>query len=472
MQEIHQETTCCFEPISVDLQNRLNEALCQVDELKKQNEYLSNELNSKTKEISNLLFRQKELESENKNVIDHSTILSAKIDLLKAELKKNKFDDTDLKREITLLSNKNKELMDVLTTASKKINRYKSTQKQLIEHVNDLNNNNNNNEMTQQLEEYKSQLSNYENIVREQEVYIKNLILTKKELKKRIRFYTDKTNENKEKEKNLKNDLLSEISQYKIQIDHLKNDNQMLNKQNESLQEVLKQKNNIESENDEIKQSLNKIEHENHILKQNIEEYKSQITKLNEEIKNKIDLENKISSLTSKLETVPEYEKLNENLNEEIKSLNSSINVKDLQISKLSEQIENLKYVASEQENIKSAIAQFEFEIQEREMREQKLSKKYRYYKNKAREQLEIINGFQEKTNDINNELMRIKEKEARKEAALRRKERQGIDTDLTFAKMSRDLLNEKTKNLRLEMKMHNFQRKISDREKTSIKIL
>ena len=150
-----------------------------------------------------------------------------------------------------------------------------------------------------------------------------------------------------------------------------------------------------------------------------------------------------------------EVERQNQKLNEDIKKLTTENKLLQLNNSKLSDKINELNYVALEQEKIKKDVLKFELEMQEKEIKEQSLIKKYHFYKEKAKKQLEIINNFESKANEINAELTILREREARKEAALRRKNRSQNENGKSVVKLSRELFLEKSKNIRLNSKLH-----------------
>ena len=84
------KSSCCFEPISNELKSRLENAEKQIDDLTQRNSTLSQELETKMKEIEKLRFEKNQILAEKSNAIDHLTIIKAKSDILKSNLKMKK----------------------------------------------------------------------------------------------------------------------------------------------------------------------------------------------------------------------------------------------------------------------------------------------------------------------------------------------------------------------------------------------
>jgi chromosome segregation ATPase len=114
------------------------------------------------------------------------------------------------------------------------------------------------------------------------------------------------------------------------------------------------------------------------------------------------------------------------------------------------------------EEKLRLEIVNLKSEIQDREAREQKLSRKYRHYKVKCKEQESELISKKERLDDISGLLFRIREKEMMKEAALRRKWREEDRYDQERRSMVRELECEKEKNVRMEMVLDDYRRRLS----------
>ncbi|OHS99257.1 hypothetical protein TRFO_08506 [Tritrichomonas foetus] len=407
-------------------------------------------------------FEKSQLSAEKVNLSEHSTIINAKIDLLHSEIKHLKETSKNLKSQNAEINQKNLELSDLLLKASKKITNYKNEISTLQMLQNKVNNSQENSiDYQEQINQLKLQLTNYENVVREQDEHIKRIVEDKKELKEKIKDLVKQnhSNDNKSQKSYVQR---NDFNEYQIKMNHVETENQRLIKQVQHYQLLLNKANDFETENIKLHDLLVKLDNEKKLLQSTIEDYRIKQAQTDKIVQAKTEYEAEIEILKSKLKKNEEFEVKNREIENEMKKMKEQNNILQLNNSKLQDQINDLKFVAVEQEKIKRDIVQFEVEIQEREIREQNLSKKYRYYKQKAREQLAVIDNFQTKTNDITNELIRIKEREAQKEAALKQKERYGNEKNANLVKLSRELMHEKAKNARLEMRVKDKQREIS----------
>jgi chromosome segregation ATPase len=100
-------------------------------------------------------------------------------------------------------------------------------------------------------------------------------------------------------------------------------------------------------------------------------------------------------------------------------------------------------------------------EIQERERREQHLATQYRFYKVKSTDQETQIRVCEAKLDELNQELIRLRERESQKEAALRRKRRTEQQLEGERSRLISDLEAEREKVLRIETRIQNLHRRV-----------
>lgn len=457
MNENKNTSGCCFEPISNELKSQLEFAEKQINDLTIRNTTLSQELELKIKEIEKLRFDKNQILSEKSDLIDHLTIIKAKSDILKSDLKKKIEENEILTKKFSSLEQKNQQMSDLLIKASERIKKNKiqlsGISKQNEKMMNQAIAND-----KEQTEQFNVQMKMYENVIREQEERIKNLEKKKNELKTIVKEFSKSQETNQRNEQEI-NSLNSEISQLKIKNQQIEIDNKTLQKQNESIQLILKKYNEIESDNVSLHERTNRLENENKQLQKMLKESNEKFNELSKPKVNSNQFsEQEILILKDKVSQIEEIEKQNKKLYEENKKLSTENKLLELNVSKLSDKIEELNYVALEQEKIKRDVLKCEVEMQEKELKEQSLIKKYHFYKEKAKKQLEIINNFESRASEINNELELLKEREARKEAALRRKNRSQAEIDENAVKLSRELFLEKSKNIRLNSRLQRVQ--------------
>lgn len=450
--------SCCFEPISIDLKNRLEIAQKQITDLTFQNSALSQELSKKNQEIEKLRFEKNQIITEKSNAIDHLTIIKAKSDILKSDIKKRKEENENLNKTVANLEQKNKEMSDLLIKASERLKKNKiqlsELNKQNEKIINDASSSD-----QETIQKCQVQLAQYANVIREQEDQIQILLKKKSEQKAKIKELIRLQNDNQSKSTTA-NSPSSEITQLKLKIQKMEIENKMLQHQNESLQTVLKKYNEIESDNITLHETTNRLENEVKQLQKLLDKSNERFKELSRPNNNSNNFctEEELYVFKEKASHADEIEKENQNLLDEIKKLSSEIKVLQLNNSKLSDKINDLNYVALEHEKIKKDVLKCEVEIQEKEIKEQSLLKKYHYYKEKTKKQLQIINNFESKTNEINLELDRLRERESQKEAALRRKNRSKTANEENVVKLSRELYEEKAKNVRLNSRLQKKQ--------------
>jgi chromosome segregation ATPase len=100
-------------------------------------------------------------------------------------------------------------------------------------------------------------------------------------------------------------------------------------------------------------------------------------------------------------------------------------------------------------------------EIQERERREQHLATQYHFYKVKSTDEETQIRVCEATLDELNQELIRLRERECQKEAALRRKRRTEQRLEGERSKLISDLETEREKVLRIETQIQNLYRRV-----------
>lgn len=356
------------------------------------------------------------------------------------------------------MESKNNDLTNLLTKASDKIQKKNMIITNLMAQKDKPTNNKTSEQ--EQIQQYKIHIAQYENVVREQEEQIKSLSSTKLKYKNRIKEMIQAQQDSANQEKEIPEYQKSELMQMRSRVHQIEIENKTLLHQNEALQNILKKYNEIESENLTLHESTNRLEQENKNLKNLLDESNEKIKAISEQYSSMTKSVNPDQDLQMKehLAQINELQELNKMLQIELKKEKSQTQALQFEKSNLEEKIKNLEFVALEQEKLRNDIKECEAKLQDKERKEQNLTKKYHYYKEKAKKQIEVINNFHTKTNDINHELEMLREREARKEAALRRQNRNKVETDANLVKMSRELFEEKTKNIRLNSKLHRAQ--------------
>jgi chromosome segregation ATPase len=460
--------TCCFEPLSQDLQIRLKRAHHECERLKE-------ELMEKNRTIDQLRCEFGQLTSQKRNADDQATILATKGRLLKAELKRQTEANADLRSEIETLRSDNDQLQASLAQARAKGKKLKTAMvsSHFVESraANMESQNQKQQVRIQQLEMEREECSRHREILERKIHRLNERIRAAVDSEKPIQLLNDQIQQLKgelkiQSDNNANLNLLKEEIEMKLkqaelalsaqpELKRRANDSarlemqiQSLRKENENLLCELTEVRSVAKSFRQTQADLDQSVSENRILRGQIQEMKALVEKVEQ-------LENENNSLSEKLANL-----MDQNAKREESvwiASESALRISDLEkenttmrqsTMEMSAEISSLK---KHYEEVSHQVLQLTHEIRERERREQHLAARYRFYKAKSEEQqtnLKVCNGT---IDDLGRELSRMKERESHKEAALRRKRRCETQYDLQRSNLLRQLDSQRDKVVELE---------------------
>lgn len=492
---------CCYEPISKDLQARLNSAVAQLTKEQEKSENLKKQLLEKERENERLKFKLENMQSEHTNVEDQSSILITKTEYLRSELKKQKATNSDMKKDILAYQKRLEEITKIVEKKESKIMRCKAE-------LGRLNRIREENESLQaENKTLNQQLVNQSEAFNEQHAKITEDCLLKckkaenkshslrKKLKEAGHFHSqnqqlilqvEDLSKIVKENKQFINEITNKNTEYQNKIELLSNDkNQLLSsveemkKNAEVMQKSLIDANEI---NKNLKTQVEISEKQMNLMNNKIVELQKSVAE-NAVLRTKMEAMGSDHSRITTLEAgIKELEQENESLHEQLSTFEVELNIEkktseakaqaiqDLQKKLLEAQNMRISVVTNEQQynvtqealdKARNEIRLLQNEISERETREQNLSTKYRFFKLKSKQLEAQVNQLETNANNMFHEVFKLREKESRKEAALRRKDRHQINNDNERYRNYKELEKAKITSFKTQSRYDELNRKV-----------
>lgn len=491
--------SCCFEPISQELQYRLSQTCSQLEESEIKNEHLEHELARKTREIDNLRCENSQLNTQRQNAEDHSSILATKSDLLKSDLKRHKKAASKLQAQIQDLKEENQILKTKLQKKATKLSNLKAAVRKLESKVTIIETLYVENRSKQgEIERLEFALAEEQRKSTVFKAKLKEIIKSEHEARTKaetVEYLQEQLEKDKSIIRALKSEKLeldlrnrqyetqlsvlnalksrvTEAAQLEIQVQKLEMENSILTQAKSELDKLKveldterRQVKSLREENTRLRQELEdsdtlheqikRLESENIILNGKVQNYdlveqqakrapqlSSQIVQLERE---KRQLEEKLRKLEVRVPDagafVNETKSLKMKLEaaqvreEEVKDENRRL--KTMKTRELDE----VNLLIAENERMRRQVTYLENEIGERQQREQRLTTKYKSYKHRLKQQDQALHSYESELRSMQLQLSALHDRETMRHGVLskrhhRTQAKTGYDTSRLHAQL------------------------------------
>jgi chromosome segregation protein len=441
--------------------------------LRTENDRLKQDLSDTTRQAEQLRCELNQVTSEKRNSDDHSAILSTKARLLKAELQKQAQINGDLTAGLESAQSHIEALESKLEASHAKMKRLKATAASIRvaeSRSSALNSDNQKCRLRiQQLEMEREEQTRIIDLLQhkiqkftstiesasEIDSLKSNVDQLTSELQGRAREAEALTSQNQELETRLKQTeaLVDDLKSRAGDSVRLEVRLQTLQNEHSGLMHEIAELRTRERDSSRAQADLAQISTENRVLRGELEALQKVVARFDE-----VEAENR--SLQERLKQLPSPESY-ARAQKTFTQLTEKLQRSERENSQLGEIQSELLNVQGRLTKRESELQQLLNEIQERERREQHLGAKYRFYKVKSTDQETQIHVCEAKLHELNQELVRLRERECQKEAALRRKRRTEHHLEGEKSKLLSELEAEREKVLRIETQIQNLHRRV-----------
>jgi chromosome segregation ATPase len=475
-------SVCCFESLSHDLQMRLKLAQRDHEAARQQIDRLHQEIAARDRTIDQLKCECNQLASQKRSADDQISITTTKGRLMKSDLRKQIESNEMLTSEIDNLRSENEQLQSLIERGRAKNKKLKAA--------------------AATARVFESRAANTESQNHAQQVRIQQLEMESEDQHRHIDLLERKLQRLREKFESDHDE--NQVNSLRLVIEKLNND---LRCEGEAKAELLRAKEDLELkfkttkiallDQEELKRRANEssrqevqiqaLKQENENLLTELNEAKAKTrgfhqaqTELDQALSENRILKAELADVRLGVEKFERLEAENRTLNDKVNRLiaQQSNREESLRLTtdsarrlpelervnaalqqKLAEVEKELPSVRSNQELAAREVMQLTGEVQERERREQHLAARYRFYKAKADEFEMRTKVCEARVDELTQEMIRLRERESQKEAALRRTRRGEQHHDIQRAHLSRQLDSERGKVVQLETALHTVRR-------------